>query len=603
MSRTAQPGKTFDWPKVGTFFDQRSPVDDVGWGRWRYVLNMAHDDRNGWGRRCGFVRFGSDMRVPDNADLKTREIDTDITALFSHVAPAGFRRLFAGTATQVFSQHFDGRWRVLGDFAAGGQRFQFAGLNSVVVATNNKDLVKYHILDEALDADDQAFHSIQGLKDIGLSTAGSVVAWKGVMFLLDVTMDGVRVGHRVVWSDSNAPLSYVPSADSIAGFQDLDPGETILTGAVLGDALFLFTTQSIWRVTSIGGDEAFGFQQVYKNADGEGCLRGRHCLAVVNGAAVYMGHDSIYVFTPFSAQPESPEWVFRTTKRLITLSDMEKCSAWSAVYHPATEEFWLSYVETGQNRATRTLSLNFGTQTADEIDHGFTAMLSAPVDTRLALYEWMEEKGGCSSASIEALWPADRTDAYPSVAGETLDLDTICALDDFIPDCPQCQPESRLILASGEDRCLKQVDPDTFGREIWDGNDYVMNGYSSRFTTGAINFGTLDWKRLSEIAVGFIAAATDTPRNLTLRIGVSSVPADILDAGACFQKIFTMSSRSLACPSTATDGTLPNAHHRWPVLIEGRYIVLDFQVAAATGGSFWLSRLTASVGKSPNTST
>lgn len=602
MSRTAQPGKTFDWPRVGTFFDQRSPVDEVEWGRWRYVLNMRHDDRFGWGRRCGFVRFGSDMRAPDNADLKTRDDNTDITSLFSHMAPAGFRRLFAATLETVYSMHFDGRWRVLGDFAA-GQRFQFAGLNNIIVATNNKDLVKYHQLDEALDADDQAFHSIAGLTEIGLSTAGNVVSWKGVMFLMDVTMDGVHAGHRVVWSDSNDPLSYVPSADSIAGFQDLDPGEIALAGVVLGDALFIFTTQSIWRVTSIGGDEAFGFQQVYKNADGEGCLRGRNCIAVVNGAAVYMGHDSIYVFTPFSAQPESPEWLYRTTKRLTTLSDMTKCHLWSAVYHPLTEEFWLSYVEPGQGRATRTLSINFGTQTADEIDHGFTAMLSAPVDTRLALYEWMEETVGCSSTSIAALWPADRTDAYPTVAGDTLDLDTICAYEDFVPDCPQCQPESRLILASGEDKCLKQQDLDTFGREIWDGSEYAMNGYSSRFTTGAMSFKTLDWKRLSEIAVGFTAPATDTPRNLTLRVGVSSVPVDILEASGCFQKIFTLSSRALACPSTASTGTLPNAHHRWPVLIEGRYIVLDFQVAAATGGSFWLSRLTASVGKSPNTST
>lgn len=602
MSRTAQPGKTFDWPQVGTFFDQRSPVDQVGWGRWRYVLNMRQDDRYGWGRRCGFVRLGSDMRVPGNADLKTRDDDTDITSLYSHVAPAGFRRLFAATAETIYSQHFDGRWRVLGDFAA-GQRFQFAGVNNVVLATNNKDVVKYHILDEALDADGQAFHSIASLSEIGLSTAGSVVAWKGVAFLLDVVMDGVHAAHRVVWSDSNAPLSFAPSDSSIAGFQDLDPGETILTGVVLGDALFLFTTQSIWRVTSIGGDEAFGFQQVYKNADGEGCLRGRNCIAVVNGAAVYMGNDSLYVFAPFSAQPEKPEWLFRTTKRLVTQSDMTRCSQWSAVYHPVTEEFWVSYVEPEQGRATRTLSVNFRSQVADEIDHGFTAMLSAPLDTRLTLYEWMEETAGCSSASISALWPATRTDAYPTVSGESLDLDTICAYEDFVPDCPQCQAESRLVLASGEDRCLKQQDLDTFGREIWDGEAYTMNGYGSRFTTGAINFGTLDWKRLSEIAVGFIAPATDTPRNLTLRVGVSSVPADLLETSTCFQKIFTLSSRALACPSTAATGMLPNAHHRWPVLIEGRYIALDFQVAAATGGSFWLSRLTASVGKSPNTST
>ncbi len=602
MSRTAQPGKTFDWPQVGTFFDQRSPVDQVGWGRWRYVLNMRQDDTHGWGRRCGFLRFGGDMRVAANADLHDRDDVEDITSLYSHVAPSGFRRLFAGASTQVYSQHFDGRWRTLADFQA-GQRFQFAGLNNVVFATNNKDLVKYHILDDALDADGQAFHSVQGLLDIGLSTAGNVISWKGVMFLMDVEMDGVRVGHRVVWSDSNDPLSYVPSTDSIAGFQDLDPGETILAGAVLGDALFLFTTQSIWRVTSIGGDEAFGFQQVYRNTDGEGCLRGRNCIAVVNGAAVYMSHDSLYVFTSFSAQPEKPEWLFRCTKRLATLSDMTKCSAWSAVYHHLTEEFWISYVEPEQAKATRTLSVNFRSQVADEIDHGFTAMLSAPVDTRLALYEWMEQTAGCSSASISALWPADRTDAYPTVSGTSEDLDDLCNDEGFIPDCPQCQPMSRLILCSSEDGCLKQMDLDTFGREMRTGETYTLTGYGSRFATGAINFGTLDWKRLSEIAVGLVAPATDTPRNLTLRVGVSSVPADILDSAPCFQKIFTLSPRALACPTTATAGTLPNAHHRWPLMIEGRYLVLDFQVASATGGSFWLSRLTASVGKSPNTST
>jgi hypothetical protein len=130
-----------------------------------------------------------------------------------------------------------------------------------------------------------------------------------------------------------------------------------------------------------------------------------------------------------------------------------------------------------------------------------------------------------------------------------------------------------------------------------------MQGYGSRFVTGAINFGTLDWKRLSEIAIAIKAVPTDTPRDLSLRVGISSVPADILDGDACFQKVFLLSNRSLACPSTAATGLLPNAHHRWPLMLEGRYIVLDFQIASTTGGSFFLTRLTASVGKSPNTTT
>jgi len=568
--------KVVDWPVLGTWFDTASPVDQVPWGRWRYLLNMRYDTYNGWGRRCGFERFGKNMRRPDGADLAGTILP--ITRLYSHQSHRGYHRLYAGAGTVLATQGFDGKWRSAGAFETSG-RFQLASLNNVVVATNGE--IRYQVEGRA------DFALIPDLANIGLSRAGGVISWKGCVFLFDVTMDGARQGHRIVWSDTNDPLAWSPTTDSIAGFQDLAPGEMILAAIPLADALFLFTTNSIWRVVATGDENAFGFQQLYYHKDGEACLKGRDCIAAGKDTAVFLSHDSLYEFNAFQTAPTKPDWLEKIGKRFV--NGVGDCNLVSSVYHPLLEEFWFSYAEKGSTIPTKTLCLNRNQQSGDEQDHGYWALLSTAVDEPESLYEWMVRVAGCSSSSLSALWP---THSFPTATGTP-----VTSFCEQFPECDPCRGAPELLMVSATDNCVKRLNFELYARELRVGSTYSMTGYPSRFLTGAQGFTTTDWKRVTRIDVSLTAVPESTYRSISLTIGISSVPAEMLTPG-CAARSIPLSAKSLECPASGSG--LPNATKWWNFMAEGKYLTFDFNMASTTGGGFWLSRLAMTVEKSAN---
>lgn len=580
--------KTYEWPGLATWFDARSPVDQVPWGRWRYLQNIHTDAQRGWGRRNGFKRYGAGHRRPDGADLKGSS--APITSLYSHVSPRGFRRLYAATDEIVVSQGFDGHWTTR-EVLAAGHRARFASLNDLVVVVNGVDHVKAQVVDGP------TFDLISDLTTIGLTSARGVTEWKGCLFLWDVEMDGVRLTNRVLWSDHQDGLSWVPSTDSIAGFQDLAPGETILAAVPLVDALFLFTTHSIWRVTATGDENAFGFQHLYYHRDGEACLRGRFSYAVLRDTVVYLSHDSLYLFNAFASAPERPEWLYQSGLELV-LSDPTLCDDVTACYHSMTEEVWFSYAAAGSTTPNRTLCLNLRLQSADIQDHGWWSLLSCQIDQRESFYEWMIRVAGCSKASLSALWP---TDSFPDAAGFATTLDEVC---DQFPSCPACNAAPVLLGVSATDNCLKQEDRTVFYREFWQGGTtYTQTGYASRALTGCLRFGTPDWKRLSEINASVLSVPETTPKSIAVAVTVSSVPVDKLDSSACFSRTFQLSQKSLACRvNTGSQPLLPNDHMDWKCLVEGRFLIFDWTVDSSTGAAFWLSRFAITIERSPNSS-
>lgn len=566
------PTKTIEWPVLGTWFDTASPVDQVPWGRWRYLLNMRYDTFNGWGLRCGFERYGKNARRPDGADLAGTTLP--ITRLYSHQSPKGYHRLYAGAGTVLASQGFDGHWRTAGVFES-GSRFRLASVNNVVLATNGE--VKYQVEGR------EDFASIPDLGAVGLSRAGGVASWKGVAFLFDVTMDGVRAGHRLVWSDLNDPLSWSPATDSIAGFQDLAPGEVILSAIPLADALFLFTTNGIWRVVSTGDENVFGFQQVYYHKDGEACLKAADAIAAGKDTVVFLSHDSLYEFNAFQTAPTKPDWLEKIGKRLLaTVGD---CNLISAEYHPLLEEFWFSYAEAGSTIPSRTLCLNRNQQSGDEQDHGFWSLLSTTVDEPESLYEWMVRVAGCSSASLAALWP---THSFPFAAGSP--TDDFC---DLFPECTSCRGGPAFLMVSATDNCVKALNMEVYSRELRSAGQYVPTGYGFRFLTGNQGFSTSDWKRVTRMDLSVTANST---RSIKLTVGISSVPSDKLTPGCRMQNI-PLSAKSLACPAGVG---LPNESKWWNFMAEGRFLTFDFTGDPSIGEGFWLSRLAMTVERSAN---
>lgn len=589
MSKAAP--KAIEWPSVATFHDPRSSPDAVPWGRWRLVENMETVDGT-WQRRSGWKRHGHWMSSPTTADLRVRpDASTDpIRALYVHVGPSGARRLFAASGS-IYSQFHDGRWKTLltGEV---GDRYQFASVGDLVFAVNGAEPVRYHVLDS------DNFKTIPSLESIGLYSARMAVSWKGILFLGDVTMDGVRVGNRVVWSGLESPLQFEPTTDSIAGFQDLDPGEVVLAGAVMGDSLYLFTTLSIWRVSVVGGEAYFSFQQVYYDRNGAGCLAARYSLAVWRDSAIYLSRDGVQVFGAFSAAPEQPAWMHHATAAVDT-SDFSRCQEISVAIRTGGE-VWISFPSGASQNPNRTVVLNVGEQSSDEIDHGFTALLSAQLDDSMEVIEWMRVKLGCSSAAIDALFPPSPGEVRDTFDGDFpgMTVEELCNDPDLFPGCDGCPTEERFLVVSSSDGALKSVEEDYFARDQWNGTEYVATGYKSRWVTGALNFGSTEWKRATEVSLGLIPVATDEPRDLQLRVSASGTPADL--TSGCNVRTFVMRTRKIECPAVTSTTKQPNAHFRWPIIAEGRYLYLDFEVPACTGGGFTISRLGLVLQTSPN---
>lgn len=575
---------------MATFHDPRSSPDAVPWGRWRLVQNMATVDGD-WQLRCGWRRHGHWTDHPDVADLRIRPDDNEdpIRSLYLHISPSGSRRLFAASSS-IYSQFHDGRWRAL---AAGsvGERYQFAGVGDTVFATNNVDPVRYHVVDST------AFKEIPSLASIGLHRAGMIAAWKGLLFLGDVQMDGIRIGHRLVWSDLENPLQFEPTTDSVAGFQDLNPGETILAGIPMGDYLYLFTTQSVWRVTVVGGDAFLSFQQVYHDRNGAGCLISRYAICVWKDTAIYLSRLGIQTFGTYSAAPEQPPWMFHATFDIET-ANLARCKEISMGVRARYSEVWISYPKGQSPAANRTIVLNMDYESTDEVDHGFTAILPAQLDESLEVIEWLRTHAGCSSDEVDLIFPPTPGEYRPEFDGDPKSLSDFCQDEAAFPECNGCPGEERFLIVSAEDGALKVVESDFFARTQWTGAEYEALGYSARWVTGALHFGNTNWKRATEVSLGLVPVVSTDPRTLRLLVSSSGSPSDVL-APHCGVRSFTMKDRAIECAASAAN-TQPNAHLRWPFIVEGRYVYLDFQVPSAVGGAFSITRLSLTVGQSPN---
>lgn len=421
MIATHTGGKVVEWQPLATTFDLRSPVDQVPWGRWRYVKNFRVDNTHGWGLRHGFRKFAHDARIPGNSDLNAGPTSA-ISSLYSHARPSGSRVLMAGTATQVFRFVPDGRWQTLGVLGE-GQRMTFASVNDLVAIANGSK-PRYWV------AGDTVLKDFEELDDIGMTSAGIVAAWNGVLFFGDVTMDGVRVSHRLLWADLNNPLALAPGTGRVSGFQDLDSGSTIKAAMPLGDAFYIFTDRSIWRVTAIGGEEQYGFQRVYSNLNGEGCLASPQGICEVRGNAVYVARDAIYILNPYSPVPERPEWIYRAMRDF----DLTSCQDVSIGYHFPTDEIRVS-------NGVETLCFNWRSQASDVLDHGFTALLSAPVSTAETFYEWLIRVAGCSLGTrVVTISPTGVPDSFTGLAALWSELESLVTERSYVGGAPPAPP-------------------------------------------------------------------------------------------------------------------------------------------------------------------
>lgn len=427
----------------------------------------------------------------------------EAVTMLNEVVTTNGRKLIAATMSRVYElNQSSGNWRVLADGLGNpGYTVEQCGCNTVrgvsatlgsyLIFTNNFDPPSIYLLgDEPADCTMQSLLPITDLDALGISRAGGVVTWKGFVIFFDITEGGERMGGTVLWSDLEDPNSYIESDTSFAGRATVAVGETILAAAPLGNWLILYTDKSIIRVSLVGGEDVFNFEEIYR---GGNALKYKYSLINGGDLHVYLGESDVYVFTQFDTRPINVDWVTKASGMIfegITEDDAsylsinkDACDLVTGGWNEEKREAWLSW-PTGDNICPNvTLRFNFKFSAADFIDHGWTAFITFHRDLRPTVGEWIEDMGICPRGSVVATGARDgevcavgdevaNPPRYIRNPTENADLpihaDSVCArlegrsLDDF---CTDCASPATFITASAVDFTLKQQEDDIYYRE------------------------------------------------------------------------------------------------------------------------------------------
>jgi len=508
--------------------------------------------------------FGYDYDYCGTVQLIRGGCREAITYLAEFRSPRNFRKLIAGTKSRLYSlNERTGNWRILADGLGGTidptldclgcsqRRFMSAQMDNILIISNGFDPVLYWYFDDSAqpgngsNCDLWSARPIPDLEDLDVSKVGCVAEHKGFMFLGDVEQDGAYYPHRVIWSDYKNPISYIPTSDSLAGFQDIGSGERILRMEPLGDYLYVFTDQAIHRGSLVSTGETWNFEQVYRGQD---ALKFKFSLVNTGTEIFYLCEDKIMLMTLSDANPLEVPWMRATSPVIFSgINEFEtaygilnnnQCDLVTGGYNSILKELWWSW-PTGDNLCpdvSLVFNLTRGQEAADLVDHGFTAFCVYESDRLPTVADWIVELGICDRdelpPSIKEGPPID-SDIEPIGAPASIwnatedpdlpaDSDSLCALlgnktpEDF---CAPCAGKKRFVMASASDFALKEYADDQFFRERLSGSTYVLDGFDSLIESGSENL-RLDFeKSVRGLKAEFRAAPQTTPNILYGWIG------------------------------------------------------------------------------------
>lgn len=504
-------------------------------------------------------------------DPLTRQGCREAITLLHEVNGSLGRRLIAATQSRIYEFNFGtGDWVLLGDgfgnaafttdqCTCGPVRFTAASLGDFTILTNgfNEPLIRQMGgIHEGCNR--HAVFPIADLEVLNVTAAGGVVAWKGFFFLFDITLDNERRTGTLVWSDFENPLSWVPSDTSSAGSSTMAPGETILAAAELGNFLYLYTDKSIWRVTLVGGDILFSFDQLYS---GTMALKFKHTLVNTGREHLYLGNDRIYVVTQFDQRPIVVDWIDKVSPVIYsgmseddaTFDEINhtECNQPVGGFDENFHEVWFSWPTGDEVCPNMSVVLNTQYSTADLVDHGFTALESFVPDERQTVASWLVDQEICQFADLVANAikegePCTSADVlfvdppqYIWNEAEDPDLpagpDGLCAqLQGLTEDdlCRACPGETKFVMASAADFTLKQYADDTYYRESFstdvivnycgascDGSTYTCDGYDSVLQTGGEDLRIDGEKTVKRLTYEIDPVPQTTPSNLQCFVG------------------------------------------------------------------------------------
>lgn len=607
---------------VSGHLDNRSLPDEVEQGSWRKRLNFTIGDVNRLTRAPGWSKLFS-KQYYNNADLHDQLLPllgrTDkqpIIFLQELISTTGTRKLVAGTRNTLYVlNEATHNWQVIADDLGGtNTRWQAAQVLDWVVFNNDYDPpMAWMFGAKPDDASSNALLEIESLEPINLTRAGCVAAWKGVLFMGDVLMDGQRFESKVVWSNYQNPTDLDPATPgTIAGYQDLNYGERVLAMAPLGDYLLIYTNRGIWQVTVVGSsaENSFNFRQSYSEPSGDACLFYRNTLVNIGGGHLFCGSDGIYLYNLSMGKPERVEWIHKGTYSMFESIDPTRCDEAIAGYHPHSKRAMFFWPESNEDYPVRGLEVSFASNRVSEVDYGMTALTSYQSDTRESLRDWLARFCVCSYDELaamdgfgfvrEGLPRADQEspscdttptaiftneiiniygiEAVENWTKATADATSLCSIleaqgyyriEDF---CRDCRPVPIFIGASAYDWCLKEY-TEVYSREMLDSQasggtvtyggsscyrsglaTYRFDGYYSELIIGPIDLTDAE-RLLQKVEIEFNSQPQSfTTAEMRLFVGVASQAVDPLGTDCVIVwHEQTVNRRYIECQSIYTE--------------------------------------------------
>lgn len=556
----------------------------------------------------------------------------EAVTMLQEVVTSNGRKLIASTMSRIYELNQSaGNWRILADgLGNSGYTINQCGCNKVrgvsatlgsyLMYTNNFDPPLIYLLgDESAGCELQASTPITDLAALGITKAGGVVTWKGFTIFFDFTEDAVRNGGAVIWSDLEDPSSYIESDTSFAGRATIAVGETILAAAELGNWLIFYTDKSIIRTSLVGGEDVFNFERVYT---GGNALKYKFSLINCGDQHMYLGESDVYIFTQFDTRPINVAWITKAAGMIFNgIAESEAaylpinkdaCDLVTGGWSEEKHEAWLSW-PTGENLCPDvTLRFNLKFNTADFVDHGFTAMMTFRADDRPTVGQWIEDMGICPRGSQVATGVKDGpvcTGDQVAVANPPLYIrnpeenpglpvhpDSLCSrligltIEDF---CQDCAAESTFITASATDFTLKQQEDDVYYRQMLGGSIsdydayacqgefYTNEGYVTAMQTGSQDFRNEDEKIVKMIGLEAEPVPQAVPLRLQMEVGygsqakcttwtaIRSLPFECLTDKTPEQHL--------------TDHTRPDSTFYFPTFRRGVYLGARFRISGIGG--------------------
>lgn len=654
------PNGTVNIKPLTGALNTRSTPDEVPMGGWRWMQNFRVTQKDKLCRVNGYTKL-LDREDYNNQDLHDQlfgHMAQPITLLYDAISTYGQHKLIYGTQNRIYALNFSTGNSVIISDQLGGEpqisgcpekRFKVAQVEDTLLFTNGVDKPVYYIIDQPpLGEGDQSVATIPDLDKIGLSKASVVASWKGLMILANVVSDGIRVNHRIVWSDFSKPQSWFPGKSSVAGYADLGSGEDILGIEPLGDVLLVYTTGGIWQGSVVGGTQVLSFQRRYAAGERRNrCLGYPGTLVSTGQDHFYLGQDGIYVYNMFLPEPSRVDWIHGASS--IIYDDMQrgKCAVPCGGFNASTKEIWFSWASDGSECPNKTLVINAEFPFVSYYDQGFSAFCnyvpSNPYTLRQFILDYcicsseqlatgplgfVKEGGYCSEQPPDptcdpvpsSFWTTDpltiedvTTEDYNKV---TSDEDSLCTalggktFDDLCSAealAAECESDSLFLMASGRDYCVKQVS-DVFYRELCTNRNlcgtYVTEGYTSIARSGPMDFkAPHELKRMNRLELEAFFPQQTIPSDLNLRVGYAAraVDPNTVD-GVCDVRWVNYRPKAMQCLTTASAQN-PGRVFQWPVFAEGDYLYFEFTISnpratpVDAGGESCFSRLSVDIDK------